>query len=84
MEVEQLRQSSAEDGKEVSEEDIQDQIESINEISEKDEKHKLEIIQALSEERDAEEVTSLIGDILKLTEDVLLDAVHSTKKTVGN
>ena len=80
--VEQLRQSSAEDGKEVSEEDIQDQIESINEISEKDEKHKLEIIQALSEERDAEEVTSLIGDILKLTEDVLLDAVHSTKKTI--
>jgi len=79
--VDQLKQSSEEQTG-ISDVDIQEEIEAIHEISERDEAHKLEIIQALSEERDAEEITSLVGDILKLAEDVMLDAVRSTKKTV--
>jgi len=81
--VEQLERSSVDDGIVASDQEIQEQIESIHEISEKDEEHKLEIIRALSEERDTEEITSLMEDILKLAEDVMLDAVRSTKKTVS-
>ena len=80
--VEQLEESSHKDGKEIPEDEIQERIESIQEISEKDESHKLEIIRALSEERDTEEITSLRDDIQKLAEDVILDAVSSTKKTI--
>ncbi|MBF93053.1 MAG: hypothetical protein CMB78_04695, partial [Euryarchaeota archaeon] len=66
----------------ISQQEINEQIEAIHEISEKSESHKLEIIQAFSEERDDVEIKSLIGEIMSLFEDLMVDAVRSTRKTV--